>query len=627
MAPGRFHRRRVTVLQRTRRFFYGIRTMAMIPETTVDEILRRSNIVEVINSFVPLAKAGGGDWKACCPFHKEKTPSFHVSETKQLYYCFGCQKGGNIITFLREYQNIDYVEALRFLADRYHVVIPATVSPAEERAYRERRSREGRLFDLHREICAFYMRELREHAASPVAQYFATRAIPMDYADKFRIGAAPDSWDAALNYGRKLGFSEEEMVESGIAARNESGRVYDRFRNRLMFAITDESDRVIGFSARIIVKDDSAPKYVNSPETPIFHKGEILYGLAQARESIRRNRFAIVCEGQLDTIALHRAGLDMAVAPQGLAFRAEQAELLKRNADKLYLCFDADAAGQSGTFRVLEFLLPLGMEVRALALDGGKDPDEIMKTQGPEVLHQAMQQARSLVPVILEGLGHAHDLNSVAGKARAADEAVQLLATVPDAIARELYLGELADSLHIPVDQIFRRYRSKKHSARTVYGSTPQPAAPAPAPETYADLRPGNVRHAEASLLLLALHSPEMARRLAELLSDELLSDAPAATVLKELCAMSLNGEWFAGAELLGRLAETPTHDPEVIRLLMQDVSLSEAQCLQILEDCPKELQKERHKKMRRQLLFELKESSDPDRQKEILRRMQELLD
>lgn len=600
--------------------------MAMIPETTVDEILRRSNIVEVINSFVPLAKAGAGNWKACCPFHKEKTPSFHVSETKQMYYCFGCQKGGNLITFLREYQNVDYVEALRFLAERYHVVIPATVSPAEERAYRERRSLEGRLFDLHREISAFYMRELRERTASPVAQYFATRAIPWDYADKFRIGAAPDSWDAALKYGRALGFSEEELLSSGIATRNEAGRVYDRFRNRLTFAITDEADRVIGFSARIIVKDDNAPKYVNSPETPIFHKGEILYGLAQAKESIRRHKFAIVCEGQLDTIALHRAGLDMAVAPQGLAFRAEQAELLKRNADQLYLCFDSDAAGQSGTFRVLEFLLPLGIEVKALALDGGKDPDEIMKTQGPEVLHRALHEARPLVSVILAGLGRVHDLASAAGKARAADEAVQLLANVPDAIARELYLGELADRLRIPLEQIFRRCKSRRRVVRPNYDGNPAPAPPVPA-EAYADLRPGNVRHAEASLLLLALHSPETARQLAAVLPDELLSDAPAAAVLRELCAMSANGEWFQGAELLGKLDSALAQDAEVVRLLIQDIALTEEQCLQILRDCPEELRREQRKKMRRELLFELKESADTSRQTEILRRLQELRD
>ena len=434
--------------------------MALIPETTVDEILRRSNIVEVINSFVPLAKAGNGNWKACCPFHKEKTPSFHVSETKQMYYCFGCQKGGNIITFLREYQNTDYVGALRFLADRYHVVIPESVSPAEEKAYRERRSQNERLLLLHKEINDLYMRELRSRPDSPVARYFATRAIPWEFADRFRIGAAPDSFDAALRHGKALGFTEEEMVASGIVIRNEAGRLYDRFRNRLTFAITDESDRVIGFSARIIVKDDNAPKYVNSPETAIFHKGEILYGFAQARDAIRRSNFAIVCEGQLDTIALHRAGLEMAVAPQGLAFRPEQAELLKHQTNTIYLCFDSDAAGQSGTFRVLEFLLPMNMEVKALALEGGKDPDEIMKTQGPEVLHQALKEAVGLVAIVVKSLAVKHDLASAPGRARAADYVKRVSSCyrrAADAVCDGTYTPELAASLKAELAGVFNR--------------------------------------------------------------------------------------------------------------------------------------------------------------------------
>ena len=601
--------------------------MAMIPETTVDEILRRSNIVEVINSFVPLAKAGNGNWKACCPFHKEKTPSFHVSETKQMYYCFGCQKGGNIITFLREYQNTDYVGALRFLADRYHVVIPESVSPAEEKAYRERRSQNERLLLLHKEINDLYMRELRSRPDSPVARYFATRAIPWEFADRFRIGAAPDSFDAALRHGKALGFTEEEMVASGIVIRNEAGRLYDRFRNRLTFAITDESDRVIGFSARIIVKDDNAPKYVNSPETAIFHKGEILYGFAQARDAIRRSNFAIVCEGQLDTIALHRAGLEMAVAPQGLAFRPEQAELLKHQTNTIYLCFDSDAAGQSGTFRVLEFLLPMNMEVKALALEGGKDPDEIMKTQGPEVLHQALKEAVGLVAIVVKSLAVKHDLASAPGRARAADEAVALLGSVSDPIARELYFQELSDALRIPLEQIFRRFRQKQRPARRDYTADGDNTGKAAAEPERPDLRPEAVRHAEASLLLLALSSQDMARRILEEVPDELLSDSPVAAALRELCAMSCNGEWFTGAELLNKLDPAAAADPEVVRLLLQDATLSEEQRERILADCPAALRREQHKKERSELLFELKETPDPGRQAEIIRRLHEIKD
>ncbi len=600
--------------------------MAMIPETTVDEILRRSNIVEVINSFVPLKKAGAGSWKACCPFHQEKTPSFHVSETKQMYYCFGCQKGGNVITFLREYQNIDYVEALRYLAERYNVVIPTTVSPAEERAYREKRSLEGRLFDIHKELARFYMRELREHPDSPVGQYFATRAIPMEFADRFQIGAAPDGWDHSLQFLRGLGFGDDEILASGVVVSKEGGHFYDRFRNRLMFAITDESSRVIGFSARIIVKDDNAPKYVNSPETPIFHKGEILYGLDRAKESIRKHRYAVVCEGQLDTIALHRAGLDMAVAPQGLAFRPEQAELLKRYVNTLYLCFDADAAGRQGTLRVLEFLLPMGFEVKSFSIAGGKDPDEIMKTQGPEVLHQALAAARPLTAILIDGLAQDGGLADAAGKARVAEQAIALLSTVPDAMLREFYFDELSARLRMPVDRIFAQYRKVRRTARPMPG-LPAAGVPTETAEPYNDMRPENVRHAEASLLLLALHSADGPRRIAEVLPSELLSDAPAARVLRELMELTLNGEWYTGAELLAHLPAELAQNSEVARLLIRDIELTPVQCDQILGDCPAELRKERHKERRRSLLFELRETRDSVRQAAILQELRELRD
>ena len=601
--------------------------MPMIPEIVASEIIQRSNIVEVINSFVPLKKSGNGSWKACCPFHQEKTPSFHVSETKQLYYCFGCQKGGDVVKFVREYLNLDYVEAMQHLAQRCGVVIPQDVSPEEEAAYRRKRSEAGRLYDLHKLLADFYRQELLRNPASAVAQYFATRQIPNDVAQQFMIGAAPDSWDASINFLKSKGFSEQEIVAAGVAISKENGRCYDRFRNRLVFSITDENNRVIGFSARIIVKDDNAPKYVNSPETPIFHKGSILYGLAQARDSIRRNKFAIVCEGQLDTIALHRAGLDMAVAPQGLAFRQEQAELLKRYTDKLYLCFDSDAAGQQGTLRVLEFLLPINFEIYAVNIAGGKDPDEIMRTQSAEVLHEALKNAIPLTTIIMNGLQRSFDLNTPAGKVAAAESAVKLLGLISNPLLREVYLEEIANRLRISAKSIFDLHRKQKRFASSFQQSAPaQAQEPQQVPEkNYNDMRPENIRHAEASLLMVALSSADGPRRISEVLDESLLSDAPAAEVLKELLNMSLNGEWYSGADLLNHLPEKLTKEQNVVKLLINDSDLTEAQIKQILEDCPLELQKERNKQRSNELLYELRETADVVRQMQILEELKKL--
>ncbi|MBR2356846.1 MAG: DNA primase [Lentisphaeria bacterium] len=601
--------------------------MAMIPESVVAEIIQRNNIVEVINSFVPLKKAGNGSWKACCPFHQEKTPSFHVSETKQLYYCFGCQKGGDAVKFMRDYLNLDYVEALQQLAQRAGVVIPQNVTPEEEAAYRKRRSEAGRMYDLHEALASFYRQELLQNPNSPVAQYFATRQIPGEYAEKFRIGAAPDSWDASITFLKSRGFTEQEIIAAGVAIeKSPGGRCYDRFRNRLVFAITDENNRVIGFSARIIVKDDTAPKYVNSPETAIFHKGSILYGLAQARDSIRRNKFAIVCEGQLDTIALHRAGLDMAVAPQGLAFRSEQAELIKRYTDKLYLCFDSDSAGQQGTLRVLEFLLPMNFEIYALQIAGGKDPDEIMRTQSADVLHDALKNAIPLTRIILNGLQRSYNLATPNGKVAAAEEAVKLLGAVPNPMLREAYFEEIASALRLPINRLFEFHRKQKRFAdNTFSGNQGKSDAADNAPAKYNDMRSENIRHAEASLLLLALNSADGPRQIAECLDEKLLSDSPTALILKELMNMALNGEWFSGSELLSHLPEKLAGDPEVVKMLIRDVELTAEQCRQILEDCPRELQKDYCKRKSQELLYELRETNDIVRQAAILEELKNL--
>ena len=199
--------------------------MALIPESVIAEVIQRSNIVEVINSYVPLKKSGNASWKACCPFHQEKTPSFHVSESKQLYYCFGCQKGGDVVKFMREYLNLDYVEAIRQLAQRYGIHIPENVSPEEEQAYRRKRSEAGRLYDLHEALANFYRQELLNKPNSPVAEYFATRSIPTEYAEKFRIGAAPDSWDASINFLKNAGFTEQEIVSAGIPSTSAKMKV------------------------------------------------------------------------------------------------------------------------------------------------------------------------------------------------------------------------------------------------------------------------------------------------------------------------------------------------------------------------------------------------------------------
>lgn len=309
-----------------------------IPDDTLDQIRMRADIVELVQSYVPTLKRAGTAWKACCPFHQEKTPSFTVNPQHQTYKCFGCGKGGNVFTFVMEMEKLDFPNAAEFLARKYGVIIPdpepyqrgprgmAFKKDKPEADYNLRE----RLYLLHEKLAAWYAQNLADGTSAPaVSEYFKTRQIPVDFTNRFLIGASPDSWDATINFAHKNGFTDEELRLSGVVSEKEenSAHIYDRFRNRLMFPIWNEQGRVVAFSARSVEKDPKGWKYVNSPESPVFKKSRTLYALHFARSPIAEKKYAILCEGQLDVIAMHRAGCDNAVAAQGTAFGIEHAQI------------------------------------------------------------------------------------------------------------------------------------------------------------------------------------------------------------------------------------------------------------------------------------------------------------
>ena len=367
--------------------------MAGIPEEVIDSVRARVDIVDLIQSYIPLKKQGR-DFKACCPFHSEKTPSFTVRPDRQYYHCFGCGKHGNAITFVMERENVDFPTAIRLLAQKYNIYIPeeeerrprsgARQYPGNpNQSYSEKKDR---LFLLHEKLREWYVMNLKNNPEAPVAKYLATRKLSPESIQRFSLGMSLDSWDSAMAFARNLGFTDAELAEGGIIKTfddNPSKR-YDLFRNRLMFPIWDELGRVVGFSARTIESDPKAMKYVNTPETPIFKKGRILYGMHLARSEMSDNKLgcAILCEGQLDVIAMHAAGFSNSVAAEGTAFTPEQARMLRRYTGKIKLALDSDAAGTKAVFRDAEILLPLGFEVKVVRFPGGKDPDELLKQQG-----------------------------------------------------------------------------------------------------------------------------------------------------------------------------------------------------------------------------------------------------
>lgn len=382
-----------------------------------EQVRAASDIVEVIGAYIPLKKAGA-NFVALCPFHREKTPSFNVNPQRQIFRCFGCGKGGDVFRFVMDYEGLTFPEALRRLAERAGLRIEADENPAAA----EQRGLKERLRELHEQLCRRWQQMLTQDAAGqPGRDYLARRGVGDEAVARFRLGYAPDRWDDTLNWGRGKGWDAAFLEQAGVVVTREPeeggpARTYDRFRGRLMFPICDEQGRVIAFSGRVLDPEAKAAKYVNSPETPLFTKGRVLYALDRAKRAILDAGHAVVCEGQLDTIACHLAGVENAVAPQGTAFTGEHARILKRYAAEVILCFDADAAGQKAAARALDDLLASGLGIRVATLPAPHDPDSFIREQGAEAFRARLAGAVDFFEFHLRHLCATHDVRTDSGQ-------------------------------------------------------------------------------------------------------------------------------------------------------------------------------------------------------------------
>ena len=541
--------------------------MPVIAEQVIEEIRSRANIVEVIGRTVHLKRAGNGSWKACCPFHQEKTPSFVVNESRQRYHCFGCGAGGDVFKFVMETEHVDFPNAVTMLAGRYGVIIPendTATSPAERQAARERSGHRARLYELLDKCAGFFQKQLENNANPAVRTYLDSRKLDPDTIKKFRIGAALDSWDAIIKFANKIGFSENELLETGMAIRNEeSGRVYDRFRNRLVFPIWNEQGRVAGFSARTIEKEAAGAKYVNSPETPVFKKSNILYALPLAKNSIVKHNMAILCEGQLDVIAMHRAGLDMSIAPQGTAFTPEQAKLIRRYADRVVLAFDSDSAGQKAALRALELLFPLDFEVKILTLPEGEDPDGIFRTKGAGALKEALANALDVLPFIVQALRKDFNLDSPYGKSRFLTGVLTYIDQISNPIVVENYLQKLSEILKLKEELVYSAFKELKNERhRPQYRKTDKNEK-----QEQPHGRNRELFHAKATLVEIALSGENYARRMADDIPPETLGDDILARAVNTVVAAAINGEYNEAIPLLSAL-DREESSPELSRIL-----------------------------------------------------------
>ncbi|OGV33434.1 MAG: DNA primase [Lentisphaerae bacterium GWF2_45_14] len=595
-----------------------------IPEDVIEEIRTRCDIVDLINSYVPLKKAGAS-WQTCCPFHQEKSPSFKVNPERQIYHCFGCGKGGNVFSFVMEMESVDFPEAARILARKLGVIIPET---EQKSSFSSSSSgsivSRDRLYLIHEKISDFFHRSLFENPSSAVSEYFKTRDIPKDVASQFGIGAAPDSWDAGMRWALSQGFSTAELLDAGlIVERQNSEGYYDRFRNRLMFPICNEQGHVVAFSGRTVEKDFEGGKYVNSPETAIFKKSSILYALHLAKQPIQKKGFAILCEGQLDVIAMHRAGHENTVAPQGTAFTIEQASKIKRFANTLYIAFDSDSAGKKAALRSIDIVIPLGFDVKIVSFPSGKDPDELLRLQGPEAIENAVNSAEGFFDFIFREASSNNDVSTAEGKGRAVEEILSYLTKIQSTVTRSSYITQLAGLLKISESAVFKEMKrlssnASRYSDRMSFAPTRENAAFSVNVE--ADNAVGK---AEELLLALSLCHGTVGKYLENELPHEMISQTSAGRALEKVIQFTINGEWeFAEKAILDEMNSNP--DPAITAILSRHHEYDKEFQEKAMRDCVKAIKINYLKKHIEKIKSTLSAASTPDDKKALLAEFQQ---
>ncbi len=432
------------------------------PQQFLDELIARSDIVDVVSSYVTLTKKGS-NYFGLCPFHNEKTPSFSVSQDKQIYHCFGCRHGGGVINFIMEIENLSFPDAVRFLAKRANLEVP------EDNTDRTEARRRQRVLALNKDAARWYYQNLGRPEGAAVAAYLNQRRISRKTAMNFGLGASLDQWDGLITAMQEKGYTKAELLSAGLAVQNQKGRLYDKFRNRLMFPVFDVRGDVVAFGGRVL--DKSEPKYMNTTETIVYSKRRNLYGINLAKKTKRPN--FILCEGNIDVITLHQAGFDNAVASMGTALTVEQTRILSRYTKELVLCYDNDAAGQMATEKNIELLKNSEFNVRVLQLprrlvDGQyvkQDVDDFIKFQGAPAFEAVLSGSENQLDYRMEAVAAKYDLSTGDGKIAYAAEISQLIASLPGAVEREVCAGRAADRSGLSREAMLlevKRARGKK---------------------------------------------------------------------------------------------------------------------------------------------------------------------
>ncbi len=467
-----------------------------IPQSKIDEIKQAADIVEVVSQYVQI-KLRGRNYVGLCPFHNEKTPSFTVSPDKQIFYCFGCGVGGDSIAFIKNYEKLNYPEAIRFLAERYNIELPRFASEEDE----QNKSEIETLFYIHKTAARFFYDQLQGSSGTIAREYLNHRGFNESVLKSFGVGYAPDTWDSLYAFAKSQSLDLPALEKAGLIMKKSDGSYYDRFRHRIMFPIFNATGRVIAFGGRIMRQEPNSPKYVNSPEHPIYQKGKVLYGLFQAKETVRKEDEIIIVEGYADCMSLHQFGITNAAASSGTAFTMDQANLIKRYTQNVTLIYDGDDAGVHAAERGGAIMLQAGLNVRIVVLSKEHDPDSFVRAQGAEAFRDLIKQGKQYVDFRIGQWNKEKKLDTVNGRTFAARELINITANIRDPIKVSLFASEIAEKLRVNealIHQELKKLSRGHESLRSVITAAhPKQAETEPIPE--------HVLRAERGLLRLLL--------------------------------------------------------------------------------------------------------------------------
>ena len=537
-----------------------------IPSETIEQVAGANDIVEVIGTYFPLKRAGVS-FKALCPFHQEKTPSFTVSPQRQTFHCFGCGVGGSVFRFVMDYEHVDFPAAVHKLAARAGIPI------VEERRDEEGRHHEARraLLKLHVDAAEWFHENLmKRDLGTPARDYLKRRGIKGEVAKSWKLGYAPDSWSGFCEWANGQGYRRQQILASGLAKLRDEERAdsdfYDRFRNRLIFPISNDVGEVIAFSGRVLDGDSGAAKYINSPETPLFRKGHVLFGLHKTKRALIEANSAIVCEGQLDLIALFEAGIQNVVAPQGTAFTENQARVLRRFVDEVVICFDSDVAGEKAAERSLAALLQNDLLVRVAEMPSGEDPDSLVRKSGRQNFEELITAAPDFFDYWIEKKAATADLNSVGGKMQVARDLGRTVAQVREPIVRGEVVNKVAARLAIRAadfEELVKESSSIAVGARDSAGGVSAP--------------PRLPSHEVAMLCLLALRDEESRAVLRDQNWREALPNIPDTDLLVKILEANLRPTDPASLNLF-QTTLTPAEESIVSGWMLQKLPANPAE-------------------------------------------------